>query len=256
MSNDEAEKAAALSAVLQFTQAVIGGKVCRVAIELPADVDKHKIIYLGLLPLIFADAVQHGRAVLWLAPDGNSEARAKNKSREFMILDPLGFGSWYSLEPIPDNGFQRTGLEKFWVIGDLDWSDQPLGSYYGEAVVNAVKRVLATDSCPALLIHQQRKTPVVPFPPKFGGSCFIATAAYGENTPEVERLRQFRDAVLCSSALGRWSIALYERVSPMLAEEIRTHEWLRAIMRGAVIKPLSAAAGWALSRLLTRKRQE
>jgi hypothetical protein len=253
MSNDQAEKAAVLSALLQFTQAMMGGKVCRLAIELPADVDKDRVVLLGLLPLIVADAVKRGRAVLWLAPDGHSEARANMKAVDYMIRDPLRFTTWDYLQPSLQNNYQSVGLEKLWVIGDLDWSGP---EYRREHVVSAVRRALATDSCPALLIHQQGKTPVVPFPPKFGAACFIATAAFGENTPEVERLRRFRDSVLCLSALGRGSITLYERVSPMLAATIRSRRWLRAIVRGAVIKPFSAAASWALSRPSTRKRQE
>ncbi len=244
------EMAATVETLLKFAPAMAGGKVCRLAIELSADVDKHMVFLIGMLPLILADADTRGRRVIWLAPDGNSEARAQLKTLEYRIFDPMTFGSWANLEPGPANHYQSTKLDEFWVIGDLDWSGSPVGD--PRQVVNAVRRVLRTDSCPAVLIHQQGKTPVIPFPLKFGSSCFIATAACAENSPEVERLRQFRDTVLRSSAVGRRTISFYERVSPVLAEPIRVREWLRVIVRVAVIKPLSAAAGWALSHLFGR----
>lgn len=159
MSND-------LENMWGLTQAMRGGKVCRHAIEIPADEDKHEFIFLGLWPLIRADAIARGMPVMWLAPDGNSRARAHNKLRQTIILDPVEFATWDYLEPIPENNFQITWLGKFWIIGDLDWSGPPI-QYQHEHVVNAVKRVLATDSCPALLVHQHGKTSVVPFPPKF-----------------------------------------------------------------------------------------
>ncbi len=81
-----AEMAAITGVTLQLAQALAGDSVCRLAIELPQDVDKHRVIYLGVLPLIAADAARRRRGVVWLAPQGGSEARAKNRMRE--LLDP------------------------------------------------------------------------------------------------------------------------------------------------------------------------
>jgi hypothetical protein len=77
--------------------------------------------------------------------------------------------------------------------------------------------------------------PQSPPPPSGGGGCFIATAAYGSDmAPEVELLRAFRDRHLMTNAPGRAFVAFYYRYSPALAEAIRPHDGVRAVVRAAL----------------------
>jgi hypothetical protein len=65
-----------------------------------------------------------------------------------------------------------------------------------------------------------------------GGGCFIATAAFG--TPmaaEVRYLRAFRDRYLLTNAPGRWFVDNYYRYSPPLADVVRSHPALGAVVR-------------------------
>jgi len=89
--------------------------------------------------------------------------------------------------------------------------------------------------------------PAPPSPSSGGGSCFIATAAFG--TPmaaEVLYLRAFRDEYMLTNAPGRWLVGLYYRSSPPLADWLRSHETLRAWVR-AGLAPLVSVTRWLVS---------
>ena len=74
--------------------------------------------------------------------------------------------------------------------------------------------------------------------------CFIATAAFGSlMDPEVKWLRRFRDRYLLTNRTGQEFVRLYYRYSPPLADRLRQHDLLRALMRGS-LGPLVALSRW------------
>lgn len=86
---------------------------------------------------------------------------------------------------------------------------------------------------------------VEPFPdlPDQGDTrCFIATAAYGHySKPQVQALRDFRDAYLLKHSLGRAFVQWYYAWSPPAAAFIRAHPLLRVLTAWALL-PLVALA--------------
>lgn len=65
-----------------------------------------------------------------------------------------------------------------------------------------------------------------------GGSCFVATCAYGDAAhPDVAFLRLYRDLELSEGLLGRVFIRVYYKLGPSLADLIRPYPALRTIAR-------------------------
>lgn len=80
-------------------------------------------------------------------------------------------------------------------------------------------------------------------PSTAGGSCFVATAAYGDRLhPNVVTLRRFRDQVLVRYRAGRAFIHLYWLVGPQLAKFVRSDRPSGRIARLA-LRPCVKGAG-------------
>jgi hypothetical protein len=133
----------------------------RAAVKLPREARKHVVVFLGLFSVIIQDAKKTGRKIIFLAPDNTAEAFAR---LEFVALkNPVvdrvefGFATWDELDP-------STPLASLWVIGDLDWSGKPLAGDQGKRAIAAVGRVLADGACRTILLHQEGKIPMIPFP--------------------------------------------------------------------------------------------
>lgn len=58
-------------------------------------------------------------------------------------------------------------------------------------------------------------------------SCFIASAVYGRNSPEVKYLKQFRDTILLPNYLGRALVNAYYKISPPIAFLLKRHPPLK-----------------------------
>lgn len=67
----------------------------------------------------------------------------------------------------------------------------------------------------------------VPFKEATDKRCFIASCVYGQEHPKTEQLRQFRDAQLRPSAIGRALVKLYYRVSPSVLPLLENHPVLK-----------------------------
>jgi len=84
------------------------------------------------------------------------------------------------------------------------------------------------------------------FWPPMGGFCFIATAAYGtETASQLDILRDFRDQVLLKNALGSRFVEAYYRLSPPVADFIVRNDFLRAVVREALIDPVVNLLQWS-----------
>jgi hypothetical protein len=80
------------------------------------------------------------------------------------------------------------------------------------------------------------------------GFCFIATAAYGtETAPQLKILRDFRDQVLLKNTLGSRFVDAYYKLSPPVANVIAKNDFLRAVVRGALVDPLVHLLRWSQS---------
>jgi len=64
--------------------------------------------------------------------------------------------------------------------------------------------------------------------------CFVASALFGEDAPETEALRQFRDDVLARTTSGRIFIECYYRVSPPIARALSGSGWVKALSAQAL----------------------
>lgn len=71
------------------------------------------------------------------------------------------------------------------------------------------------------------------------GGCFIATAAYGSSqSTQIDILRDFRDAALLPSKIGRRFVKSYYKNSPPIAAYLTQHESMRIFVRNVFVKPL------------------
>lgn len=85
--------------------------------------------------------------------------------------------------------------------------------------------------------------PPIPEPSTSGGGCFIATAAFGSYfNPYVRILRDFRDTFLLTNRAGSAFVAWYYRVSPSIADRIRTRESLKIGVRAALMPAVGFSA--------------
>lgn len=77
-----------------------------------------------------------------------------------------------------------------------------------------------------------------------GGPCFVATAVFGPEAPQLGPLRRLRDEVLLRHAAGQRFVAWYYREGPGLARVVVGRPWLQRLTRAAL-----SAVVWGLERV-------
>lgn len=68
--------------------------------------------------------------------------------------------------------------------------------------------------------------------------CWVASALYGERSPEVRVLRAFRDSVLTQSIFGRILVDCYYRTGPHIAEAAKRFPIVGGVLRAFVVSPV------------------
>jgi len=76
--------------------------------------------------------------------------------------------------------------------------------------------------------------------------CFIASAAFSKNAPEVNILRRFRDKYLLTTGYGRKMVELYYQLSPGIADVIDDSTLLR-ILTMIILYPVVVFAWFAIN---------
>jgi hypothetical protein len=135
---------------------------------------------------------------------------------------------------LPDhslNDFRLTDNLQSGYAVDLSWED--VEDDFIDKVHEAYNRRRRADLIDNTRSTRERNASLKPRKQPSGQAtdCFIATAVYG--TPyawEVETLRRWRDVSLAQSSLGRLSIRMYNRVSPIIAEYIRERGLLKKMI--------------------------
>jgi hypothetical protein len=72
-----------------------------------------------------------------------------------------------------------------------------------------------------------------------GSGCFIATACYGSaEAHQVKALRSFRDRRLMPSPVGAALVGVYCRISPPVANMLRSRPWAQRLVKRLLIDPI------------------
>ena len=161
-------------------------------------------------------------------------------------------GSQTALNVIPKGRLIRLSLAKWWKPEDSDIESRcylQLSGWY-EDQAEPVKKVEVKPIVKAQTITKSYELPKYEAPkyqaPKTtqqpkntSGSCYIATLCYDDfYADEVCSFRDFRDATLSKTILGRLFITQYYLFAPKLTAKLENHKTLNNAIKHLILNPL------------------
>ncbi len=212
---------------------------------------------LCLRPLIEAMARERGESVVWAVTSSAMKAKASLNDISLSVMSSVQFVDWGDLAELARQ--PTKALSKIFVIGDMDFepgnSRQQLSSSDGivghAETLKLINQWARNERVNMLLFHRTGWNAAVDVRAlkniERKSGCFIATACCDSvDRPAVHVLCRFRDERLSRHPLGRSFVRLYEKVSPPVADLIRSRSWARELVRSLLVYPLSR---WAAGRL-------
>jgi len=113
------------------------------------------------------------------------------------------------------------------LIGTMDMSKETRGAYLkNKDIIDQFKKD-AQERLNEILRNSNKKAMR-----ESKGGCYIATMVYEDyNSPEVRKLREFRDNVLEKYCLGRVFVTVYYYLSPLFVEKFKHNIFIRKIIK-------------------------
>lgn len=156
-------------------------------------------------------------------------------------------GNQIALQVIPKGRLIRLSLAKWWKpeVSDIESRCYLQLSGWYEDQAEPVKKVevnpiIKTQPITKTIELPKYEAPKTTQQPKnTSGSCYIATLCYGDfYAEEVCTFRDFRDACLSKTKMGRLFIAKYYHLAPKLTAYLVNHETLNRIIKHFILNPL------------------
>ncbi|MDI9863906.1 hypothetical protein QM480_06200 [Flectobacillus sp. DC10W] len=156
-------------------------------------------------------------------------------------------GNQTALQVIPKGKLIRLSLAKWWKPEDSEIEARcylQLSGWY-EDQPEPVKKIEVKPTVKAQSISKNYEIPkyqvpkITPQPKNTSGPCYIATLCYNDfYAEEVCSFRDFRDATLTNTRLGRLFIAKYYIFAPKLTAKLENHKIFNRVIKHIILNPL------------------
>lgn len=161
-------------------------------------------------------------------------------------------GNQTALQVIPKGRLIRLSLAKWWKPEDSDiearcylqlsgwYEDQsePVKKVEAKPIVKT-QPITKTIELPKYELPKYQAPKTTQQPKNTSGSCYIATLCYDDfYADEVCSFRDFRDATLSKTKMGRLFIAKYYHFAPKLTAKLENHKTLNRLIKLFILNPL------------------